>query len=220
MQLDHRFTVPATIEEAWTVLLDVPRIAPCMPGATLTEVDGTTFSGTVKVKLGPISLLYRGTGRFVETDETARRIVIEASGKESRGSGTAAATVTAKLAAADGNQTQVDVTTDLKITGRPAQFGRGMLDDVGAKLLGQFAECLATRLGEPAAAAAADGPAAGTTTETTEATETATAEAAEAIDLLEITGAQAAIRRYGPLVAKLATFAVVVWVIIRRNRRR
>ncbi|MGH8826371.1 MAG: SRPBCC family protein, partial [Jiangellaceae bacterium] len=143
MQLDHRFTVPAPIDEAWTVLLDLPRIAPCMPGATLTDADDTTFSGTVKVKLGPISLLYRGTGRFAETDEAARRIVIEASGKESRGSGTAAATVTATLTAADGDQTQVDVTTDLKITGRPAQFGRGMLDDVGAKLLGQFAECLA-----------------------------------------------------------------------------
>lgn len=215
MRLDHRFTVPATVDEAWTVLLDLPRIAPCMPGATLTDVDDTTFGGTVKVKLGPISLLYRGTGRFTETDETARRIVIEASGKESRGSGTAAATVTATLTAADGDQTQVDVTTDLKITGRPAQFGRGMLDDVGAKLLGQFAECLATTLGESAAAPAAGGTAAGAT-----ATEAAAPAPAEAIDLLEITGVQAAIRRYGPFVAAALTFVVVLWVILRRNRRR
>lgn len=153
MQLEHSFTVPVPVDAAWAVLLDLPRIAPCMPGATLTGVDGDTFTGTVKVKLGPIALTYQGKGRFVERDEAAHRVVIEASGKDTRSAGTAAATVTAALAT-DGDKTRVDVTTDLSVTGKPAQFGRGMIADVSAKLIGQFADCVATTLtagSEPAA---------------------------------------------------------------------
>lgn len=148
MRLDHRFTVPAPIDEAWRVLLDLPRIAPCMPGASLTEFDGEQFTGTVKVKLGPVSLTYKGKGRFTEVDESAHRAVISASGKESRGSGTAAATITATLVDDGDDTTAVNVVTELTVTGRPAQFGRGMLADVGDRLLGQFSECLATKLGE------------------------------------------------------------------------
>jgi uncharacterized protein len=160
MRLDQSFTVPVPVEQAWEVLLDVPRIAPCMPGAALTDFDGEAFNGTVKVKLGPIQLTYKGKGRFVERDEAARRVVIEASGRDVRAAGTAAATVTAVLAP-DGDSTRVDVTTDLTVTGKPAQFGRGMLSDVSGKLLGQFADCLATKLasGEPAPAPAAPAPA-------------------------------------------------------------
>jgi carbon monoxide dehydrogenase subunit G len=145
MQLEHSFTVPVPVGTAWATLLDLPRIAPCMPGATLTGVEGDTFTGTVKVKLGPIALTYQGKGRFVERDEAAHRVVIEASGKDTRSAGTAAATVTAALTA-DGDKTRVDVTTDLSITGKPAQFGRGMIADVSAKLIGQFADCVATTL--------------------------------------------------------------------------
>jgi carbon monoxide dehydrogenase subunit G len=149
MRLDHTFTVPVPVDQAWDVLLDVPRIAPCMPGAALTDFDGESFNGTVKVKLGPIQLTYKGKGRFVERDEAARRVVIEASGRDVRAAGTAAATVTAVLAP-DGDSTRVDVATELTVTGKPAQFGRGMLADVSGKLLNQFADCLAGQLAAPA----------------------------------------------------------------------
>ena len=178
MKLEHDFTVPATLDEAWAVLLDVEKVAPCMPGATLTSVDGDDFTGTVKVKVGPIQVTYKGQASFVEKDDAAHRVVIEASGKEARGSGTAAATVTAVLIA-DGAQTKASVVTDLNITGRPAQFGRGVMADVGAKLIGQFADCLADELGgghaESATAAtptAAAAPEASTTETSTAETST------------------------------------------------
>ena len=162
MKLEHDFTVPAPIDEAWKVLLDVERIAPCMPGATLLTVDGDDFTGTVKVKVGPIQVTYKGQAKFVERDESGHRAVIEASGKEARGSGTAAATVTTVLVA-DGDSTRVNVETDLNITGRPAQFGRGVMAEVGTKLIGQFASCLADELGSSAAGSTAS-PAAGSAT--------------------------------------------------------
>jgi carbon monoxide dehydrogenase subunit G len=147
VQLENSFTVPVPVDEAWRVLLDIERIAPCMPGAALDSVDGDDFTGRVKVKLGPINLTYQGKASFIEKDEAAHRAVIDARGKDQRGNGTAAATVTANLAA-EGSMTRVDVLTDLNITGRPAQFGRGVMTDVGNKLLGQFADRLAAQLGE------------------------------------------------------------------------
>jgi carbon monoxide dehydrogenase subunit G len=170
MQLEHRFSVPVPVGQAWDVLLDVERIAPCMPGATVESFDGETIEGKVKVKVGPIQVTYAGTAKFVEKDEGGRRAVIDANAKEARGSGTAAATITAVLTESGGN-TDVVVTTDLQITGKPAQFGRGVMVEVGNKLLGKFADCLADELSgrgagateaSPAAAAgAAPAPAAG-----------------------------------------------------------
>ncbi len=145
MQLENSFTVPLPVDEAWRVLLDIDRIAPCMPGAALDSVTGDDFTGRVKVKLGPINLTYQGKGSFIEKDETAHKAVIDARGKDQRGNGTAAAIVTATLAA-EGSVTRVDVLTDLNITGRPAQFGRGVMTDVGNKLLGQFADKLSAQL--------------------------------------------------------------------------
>jgi carbon monoxide dehydrogenase subunit G len=147
VQLENSFTVPVPVDEAWRVLLDIERIAPCMPGAALDSVTGDDFTGRVKVKLGPINLTYQGKASFVEKDEAAHRAVIDARGKDQRGNGTAAATITAKLLG-EGSSTRVDVLTDLNITGRPAQFGRGVMTDVGNKLLGQFADKLAAQLGE------------------------------------------------------------------------
>jgi carbon monoxide dehydrogenase subunit G len=155
VQLENSFTVPVPIDEAWRVLLDIERIAPCMPGAALDSVDGDDFTGRVKVKLGPINLTYQGKASFIEKDEAAHKAVIDARGKDQRGNGTAAAVVTAKLAA-EGAITRVDVLTDLNITGRPAQFGRGVMTDVGNKLLGQFADKLAAQLGEGDAQGDAD----------------------------------------------------------------
>jgi carbon monoxide dehydrogenase subunit G len=146
MQLQHSFTVPVGVEDAWKVLLDVETIAPCMPGATLGEVDGDDFTGTVKVRLGPISLTYKGKARFAEKDVAARRAVIEAAGKDARGSGTAKATVTTVLTEETPTSTRVVVDTDLNITGKPAQFGRGVMVDVGNKLIGQFADCLEAKI--------------------------------------------------------------------------
>jgi len=160
VQLDHEFTVPVPAAQAWPVLLDIDRIAPCMPGATVTKIDGDDFEGTVKVKVGPITVTYGGTASFLEKDESDRRAVIEARGRETRGTGTATARVTAQLHE-QGESTRVVVSTDLAITGKPAQFGRGVLGDVGAKLLGRFADCLSTQLaaGETAPAPAAPAPA-------------------------------------------------------------
>jgi carbon monoxide dehydrogenase subunit G len=145
VQLENSFTVPVPIDEAWRVLMDIERIAPCMPGAALDSVEGDDFTGRVKVKLGPINLTYQGKASFIERDETGHRAVIDAKGKDQRGNGTAAATITAKLEP-EGSVTRVDVLTDLNITGRPAQFGRGVMTDVGNKLLGQFADKLSAQI--------------------------------------------------------------------------
>jgi carbon monoxide dehydrogenase subunit G len=145
VQLENSFTVPLPVDEAWRVLMDIDRIAPCMPGAMLDSVEGDDFTGRVKVKLGPINLTYQGKGSFIERDETAHQAKIDARGKDQRGNGTASAIITAKLAG-EGSVTRVDVLTDLNITGRPAQFGRGVMTDVGNKLLGQFADKLSAQL--------------------------------------------------------------------------
>jgi carbon monoxide dehydrogenase subunit G len=149
VQLEHSFTVPVGIDDAWRVLLDIELIAPCMPGAVIDSVDGDNFTGTVKVKLGPIGLTYKGKASFIEKDEAAHRTVIDARGRDSRGNGTANAKVTATLTDSGGS-TRVDVLTDLDITGKPAQFGRGVMVDVGNKLIGQFADCLAGKLADGA----------------------------------------------------------------------
>ncbi len=159
MRLDHEFTVPVPAAQAWPVLLDIDRIAPCMPGATITKIDGDDFEGTVKVKVGPITVTYGGTASFLEKDEAQRIAVIEARGKETRGSGTATARVTAQLFDNGADSTRVAVTTDLSVTGKPAQFGRGVMSDVGNKLLGRFADCLAGELAGNSMAKPAAAPA-------------------------------------------------------------
>lgn len=148
MELHHEFTVPATADHAWETLLDLERVGSCFPGATVTEVSDDGFSGTVKVKLGPIALVYAGSGTFTERDAAARRAVIEAKGKDKRGNGTAGATVTLQLSPA-GDQTKVEVDTDLAITGKPAQFGRGVMQDVSDKLLRQFVDCIESQFAGP-----------------------------------------------------------------------
>jgi carbon monoxide dehydrogenase subunit G len=152
VQLEHSFSVPVGVDEAWKILLDIERVGACMPGALIDSVEGDDFTGTVKVKLGPINLTYKGHASFVEKDEAARRAVIDARGRDARGNGTAEARVTATLHEA-GDTTDVKVRTELDITGKPAQFGRGVMVDVGNKLLGQFADELARTIrGEPPAA--------------------------------------------------------------------
>ena len=147
MDLNHSFTVPASTTEAWDAFNQIESMAECFPGGAVTSVEGDTFAGTVKVKLGPISLMYSGTGTFLERDQATGRLVVEAKGKDKRGNGTAGATVTAVISDAGDGQTKVDVHTDLQITGKPAQFGRGVIQDVSDKLLQQFVTCLQSKVG-------------------------------------------------------------------------
>jgi uncharacterized protein len=154
MELRHEFTVPATLDETWAAFNDIESVAECFPGAKVATVEGDTFTGSCKVKLGPIALVYNGTGTFVEKDEAAHRMVIDAKGKDKRGNGTAGAHVTATMTQ-EGTSTRVEVLTDLNITGKPAQFGRGVMQDVSDKLLGQFTACLEQKVGDDSAATAA-----------------------------------------------------------------
>jgi uncharacterized protein len=154
IELDNSFTVPVPPEQAWDVLLDVERIAPCMPGASVTSVEGDQIEGQVKVKLGPLSLTYKGTAKFTDKDQDNRKIAIEATGKETRGAGTASANVQASLTPGDAaGSTLVAIHTSLNVTGRPAQFGRSLLPEVSGKLIAQFASNLEALI-------AADSPAA------------------------------------------------------------
>jgi carbon monoxide dehydrogenase subunit G len=214
VELTNEFTVAAPIEQAWALLLDIERLGPCMPGAEVTSFDGDAFTGTVKVKLGPVNQTYGGQGRFVSRDPETHTVVVEASGKDKRGSGTAKATVTGSLHAAE-DGTRVHVVTDLHITGPAAQFGRGMIADVAGKLTGQFAACLADELSKPAA------PPVPEPEPVAEPLETAQPVAAvpvvtekrevEPIDLLAVTGAK---RNFLPYAVVFVVGAIVGGVIV------
>jgi carbon monoxide dehydrogenase subunit G len=159
IELDNSFTVPVPPVQAWDVLLDVETIAPCMPGASVTSVDGDEIQGQVKVKLGPLSLAYKGTAKFTEKDEATHTISIEATGKETRGAGTASATVQASLKPADtADETLVSIHTSLNVTGRPAQFGRSLLPEVSGKLIAQFATNLQAMINADSETAAESAP--------------------------------------------------------------
>jgi hypothetical protein len=143
MELTNEFTVAVPIERAWDVLTDVETIAPCLPGAKLEEIEGGEYRGFVKVKVGPITAQYKGVATFLEQDVAARRVVLKGDGRDTRGQGNAAALITAQLVPDGPDSTRVTVTTDLTVTGKVAQFGRGVMVDVSAKLMGQFADNLA-----------------------------------------------------------------------------
>ncbi len=167
MELEHSFTIPVPAERAWQVLLDVEQVAPCMPGATVDSVDGDVVTGRIKVKVGPVALTYSGSARFTERDEQALRVTLEASGKETRGSGTASAKVRSSLED-QGDQTRVTVHTTMTVTGRPAQFGRGVMADIGGRIIEKFATNLAAQLAgggqaQAVPAAGADGAGDGST---------------------------------------------------------
>jgi carbon monoxide dehydrogenase subunit G len=229
MELEHSFTVPVPVDQAWDVLLDVEQVAPCMPGATLDSVDGDEIKGRIKVKVGPISITYAGTARFTERDRDAGVVTLEASGKETRGSGTAAATVRSELHGQDG-QTEVTVHTSLNVTGRPAQFGRGVMADVSAKLIGIFTTNLADMLTagngsapdpagpDPAVQAAADANGAASASVPASATPAAVPVSSEdSLNLLKVAGLPVLKRIAAPAGALLSVLAVVL--IWRRRRR-
>lgn len=212
MDLQNSFTVPADIDTAWKTLLDVEAIAPCMPGATLESVDGDHFTGNVKVKLGPVTMVYGGQATFVSKDETARTAVIEGTGKETRGTGTAKAVVTTVLTAEGPSSTRVDVTTDLTITGKAAQFGRGVMQDVASRLVGQFAgnleQVIVSRAVPESVAAAPGGSGAGPTPLVTP--------QAEALDLGSVAMAPVMKRVIPVLVVVAAVAALATWWALSR----
>lgn len=200
MEPHHEFTVPVPVDEAWRTLLDIERVAPCMPGAVVEDNDGKTVTGSVKVKVGPITVTYKGTAVFEEQGEAAHRMVLTASGREIRGQGTARASVTGTLTVQDGG-TAVSVRTDPAVTGRPAQFGRGVPAEAGDRRVGRFAVCLAERPGEREDAPEAARPA-------LEADD-------EPLDLLRAIGVPVAKRA----AAAPAATAVVVVAVTRIRRR-
>ncbi len=212
MELNNEFRVAVPAATTWQVLNDVERVAPCIPGAQLLSVDGDSFSGAVKVKVGPITVSYKGDASFQEKDEAAQRVVIKASGKETRGSGNAAALVTAQLKD-EGDATHVVITTDLTISGKAAQFGRGVLADVSTNLIGQFARNLEADLlgGATAPSGEALPPA-------TAATSAAAASGAvDSVDLLKVVAVPMA-KRYAPAIAALAAGVAVGFLLGRRKR--
>lgn len=210
MELVNEFRVPVPAATAWEVLTDVQRVAPCIPGAQLLSVDGDDFTGAVKVKVGPITVSYKGEATFTEKDESAGRVVIRASGKETRGSGNASALVTAQLKD-EGDATAVVITTDLTISGKAAQFGRGVLADVAGNLIAQFAQRLeADVLGgapKPQSAPSAEAQTAAP----------AAAAADESVDLLKVVALPIA-KRYAPVAAGVAA-GVAVGLLLGRRRR-
>jgi carbon monoxide dehydrogenase subunit G len=218
MDLQNSFVVPADIDTAWQTLLDVESIAPCMPGATLDTVDGDTFTGSVKVKLGPVNMTYGGKAHFVEKDEARHRAVIQGTGKETRGSGTASALVTTQLVAEGPDRTRVDVTTDLTVTGKPAQFGRGVMQDVAGRIIDQFSANLAAVIAASGAQAAAASAAAakGEPAPTAPSTPTPLPQASDSIDLLGTAGAPV-LKRAIPAVLGIVAVIGIIWLIARRR---
>jgi uncharacterized protein len=219
MKLENTFQIPVPADDAWPVLLDLERLAPCVPGATLTSRDGDDFHGKIKVKLGPVGLTYNGVIKILSQDADAKIAVLEGGGRETRGNGTAKAVITCRLVES-GGITDVFVDTDLAITGKPAQFGRGALADVAGSLIGTFADNLAAEI-----TSSAPGPAEPETTATPEPTAESPRPAAptpitprpgaEPIDLMAAAGISANRR----LVFALGAAVLVILFLLTRNRR-
>lgn len=244
MDMNNSFEVNSPVGETWEVLTDVEQIAPCLPGASLTGVSGSQYQGLVKVKVGPITAQYRGTAEFVERDDQAHRAVISAKGRDTRGAGNASAVITAQLHEVDAGTTRVDVRTKLTITGRVAQFGRGVMADVSAKLMSQFADNLAdliassSREGDGDVDAGADSGTDGDADAESDTTDAgadsdagtdsdaagasaasagpASGDDAEAVDLFSVAGAPL-LKRLVPVLVVAAVVALVVILVARRG---
>ena len=214
MELNNDFEVAAPVDLVWAVLTDVERIAPCLPGAQLLEIEGDEFRGVVKIKVGPITAQYKGAASFSERDDVGHRAVLRAEGRDTRGAGNAAADITAELEATDIG-TKVTVTTDLTVTGKVAQFGRGVMADVSKKLMGQFADNLSDLIAASGDEAVVESPASEVTVDApvdeTPAVRVVDAPEVEAIDLLGAAGAPI-LKRLVPTL--LAVVAVVVIILI------
>ena len=207
MDLNHQFTVAVPVEDAWRILTDVERIAPCLPGAQLQEIEGDTYRGIVKVKVGPIQAQFKGQANFIERDDIAHKVVLKGEGRDTTGKGNAAAIITAEMTAVDANSTSVTVNTDLSVTGKVAQFGRGAMADISDKLLAQFVVNLNALIAEqPATAAPAVAP------EPTEGVRTIESAEVAPLNLLSAAGSPI-LKRAIPIV--VVVVAVLVWLAVR-----
>jgi|TARA_B100000809_G_scaffold224170_1_gene234156 carbon monoxide dehydrogenase subunit G len=216
VELINEFEVDAPLDVVWSVLTDVERIAPCLPGAQLQEVEGDEYRGVVKVKVGPITAQYKGAASFVEKDDAGYRAVLRAEGRDTRGTGNAAADITAEMAPT-ATGTRVTVTTDLKVTGKVAQFGRGVMADVSKKLMGQFADNLSELLDQvqPDSEPAADGPASAEVSlpgQAEEQVRVIDAPEAAAVDLLGAAGTPV-LKRLLPVAVAVVVLVVVIIVL-------
>ena len=209
MDLNHQFTVAVPVEDAWRILTDVERIAPCLPGAQLLEIEGDTYRGVVKVKVGPIQAQFKGQANFIERDVVAHKVVLKGEGRDTTGKGNAAAVITAEMTAVDATSTSVTVNTDLSVTGKVAQFGRGAMADISDKLLAQFVVNLNALIAEQPATSAPVPAAASAPTEGVR-----TIESAEVapLDLLSAAGSPI-LKRALPVV--VVVVAVLVWLVVR-----
>jgi carbon monoxide dehydrogenase subunit G len=208
MDLNHQFTVAVPVDDAWRILTDVERIAPCLPGAQLQEIEGDTYRGIVKVKVGPIQAQFKGQANFIERDDVAHKVVLKGEGRDTTGKGNASAIITAEMTAVDASNTAVTVNTDLSVTGKVAQFGRGAMADISDKLLAQFVVNLNALIAEQPATAAA--PAA--TPEPTEGVRTIESAEVAPLDLLSAAGSPI-LKRAIPVV--VVVVAVLVWLVVR-----
>jgi carbon monoxide dehydrogenase subunit G len=236
MKMENEFTVEAPVEQAWETLLDLERITPCLPGAALEEESGDEYKGTMTIRLGPVTQKYNGTVSFEETDEESHRAVLKAEGKDARGQGTASATITSTLSEENGG-TKVHVETDMQLTGRAAQFGRGVQQDVATKLINQFAECLEKEImgenvreepeesaeSEPAeeteAAVSTNGSGAEDSAEEEEKPKRRIIQQDHDVEPLDLGEASrdAVLKRVGPLAAGVGVLVIVLWLLRRRR---
>ncbi|GAB2630110.1 SRPBCC family protein [Prescottella soli] len=214
MKIADEFTVDAPIDRAWEVLTDLESIAPLLPGAQMTGREGDDYLGTVKIKVGPVTSEFAGRASFASKDEQSRTAVIDARGREKRGSGNASATITARLHES-GGATRVTVDTEMKVVGKLAQFGSGMIQQVSTKLMGQFAASLQDRLATGAPTESTGTPVMAVVPPTP--LSAGTVPEPEPIDLIELAGGSVA-RRVAPLLAAIVA-AVVVFVVLRSRRR-
>jgi carbon monoxide dehydrogenase subunit G len=212
VELNNEFRVAVPAAKTWEVLTNVERVAPCLPGATLLSVDGDAFTGAVKVKVGPITVSYKGEAAFLEKDAAAQRVVLKANGKETRGNGNAAAVVTAQLKD-EGDATSVVITTDLTISGKAAQFGRGVLGEVAGNLIAQFAKALEADILGGASPVSTAAPTAETITAASQPA------ASDSVDLLKVVAVPMA-KRFAPALAALAAGGLIGFLVGRRRNRR
>ncbi len=206
MEMSNEIEVNASASDVWAAFNDVERIAPCLPGAQLTEIEGEEYRGVVKVKVGPVNAQYKGKATFTERDQDAMKVVILAEGRETRGQGNASATITATVEAMGDDRTKVGVTTDLKITGKVAQIGRNLIPDVSAKIMDQFADNL-------------EGMLSASTDDSSSGDDAASRPEPEAVDLLEVAGPPAA-KKFGPIAGIIAALWIVRKIFKRRKKKK
>jgi carbon monoxide dehydrogenase subunit G len=212
MEIVNEFTVPVGVDKAWEILTDLERIAPCLPGASLSSVEGDEHKGSVKIKVGPITANYAGVARFESKDVEQRIAVLRAEGRETKGQGNASAVVTARLIP-DGDSTRVTVDVDLTIAGRVAQFGRGVLGEVSEKLMGEFATRLAELIGQSGSSASAE-------SQNSEANADARSTESPAEDPVELNAVRVLAKPIAKRLAPVAAVLIVVAVLVRRRGRR